>query len=76
MAEVCEYCSEIQHYKYVNNYAFKGWYPPKNRNGIYYDPNEKTFHIWSDGGGDSFRAGECMENIKYCPYCGRELKED
>lgn len=25
------------------------------------------------GGGDAFQSGICIENIMYCPICGRKL---
>lgn len=51
---------------------FKGQYlPDKNKNQIVKD--KEKFHIWSDGGGDPFQCRICVENITFCPVCGRKL---
>lgn len=69
-------CEEIQTYEKITKGPFRGgYYPPKNEDSIVYDPKTKTFDIWSDGGGDPFQAGPCVENIKFCPVCGKKLKE-
>ena len=51
---------------------FKGFFvPAKNQNQLVHD--DDGFHIWSDGGGDIFLSGVCIENINFCPICGRKL---
>lgn len=70
------FCEEIQTYEKITKGPFRGgYYPPKNEDSIVYDPKTKTFDIWSDGGGDPFQAGPCVEDIKFCPVCGKELKK-
>lgn len=34
------------------------------------------FHWWESGGGDPYQAGVALENIHYCPMCGRRLDEE
>jgi len=72
----CEFCNNIQKYVEIKQGEFKGkYYPEKNIDSIVYDELRDTFDIWSDGGGDSFQAGIVVEGIRFCPKCGRVLKE-
>lgn len=73
----CTLCDKesIQELEFVNNSLFKGWYPKKNEISIVYHPRDKTYGIWSDAGGDSFLADTIVEDIHFCPICGRKLKE-
>lgn len=69
---MCEFCENIEVMHFIKQGAFKGQYlPDTNRDQIVKDGNQ--YHIWSDGGGDSFQAGICVEDIAYCPKCGRKL---
>lgn len=71
---MCEFCENISELEYINNSAFKGWYPPKNKDQLVkYDDK---FGIWSDGGGDPFMAGICVDEVKFCPKCGVDLREE
>lgn len=69
---MCEFCENIDEMHIIENGYFKGGYLPSyNRNQIVKDKDK--FHIWSDGGGDPFQCGICVENISFCPKCGRNL---
>lgn len=71
---MCEFCENIDEMHIIKDGCFKGQYlPNNNRNQIVKD--EDKFHIWSDGGGDPFQCGTCIENILFCPMCGRKLSE-
>ena len=56
---MCEFCENITEMQYANQVS------------IVKDGNQ--YHIFDDGGGDSFIAGICVEDIAYCPKCGRKL---
>ena len=72
----CKFCENVQVYEKITKGVFKGgYYPQRNENSIVYDNQNKVFDIWSDGGGDIFMAGVCIDDIKYCPKCGRELRK-
>lgn len=72
---MCDLCSKISTLTRVSKGPFKGWSCPEtNENQIVYDPTDNTYNIWSDGDGDPFQAGLCIQDIKYCPRCARELK--
>lgn len=64
---MCEFCKSIQRYE-------NDGYPQKNKISIVYDEDMDTFDLWYDGGGDSFVCCAYLEDIKYCPKCGRKLK--
>ena len=59
MKIMCEFCENITEMQYANQVS------------IVKDGNQ--YHIFDDGGGDSFIAGICVEDIAYCPKCGRKL---
>ncbi len=72
----CNFCENIQTYKKITKGEFKGFYVPQtNVNSIVYDKINDTFDLWTDGNGDSFLACAYLEDIKFCPKCGRKLKE-
>ena len=48
--------------------------PQMNVDSIVYDKINDAFDLWTDGNGDSFMACAYLEDIKFCPKCGRELK--
>ena len=71
----CEECENIERLKIARKGAFKGYYAPScNVNQIVYDPDEKCFGLWDDGGGDDYTAGIKFYYVKFCPYCGEKLK--
>ena len=56
-------------------FSFRGWYvPEKNYNQLVTD-DDGNYHFWSDGGGDIFMSGISIENVNYCPICGRHLND-
>lgn len=71
---MCELCNDIKALIYDKTF---GYHPPENVCQIVKDEEDGSFHLWDDGGGDSFVAGisEEFANIMYCPKCGRKLKE-
>lgn len=71
---MCEFCKNIDEMHVIEDGYFKGQYlPNKNENQIVKDGDK--FHIWSDGGGDCFQCGICVEDIAFCPKCGEKLTE-
>lgn len=69
---MCELCDNICELTKMKRGPFKGFFvPAKNQNQLVHD--DDGFHIWSDGGGDIFLSGVCIENINFCPICGRKL---
>lgn len=69
---MCEFCKNISMLKKMKRGPFRGFVvPDTNENQLvqYGD----AFHIWSDGGGDPFQSGVCVENVRFCPICGRKL---
>lgn len=69
---MCEFCKNIDEMRVIEDGYFKGKYlPSKNENQIVKDGDK--FHIWPDGGGDCFQCGACVEDIAFCPKCGRKL---
>lgn len=72
----CKFCENIQTYEKITKGVFRGgYYPQRNENSIVYDKINDTFDLWTDGNGDSFMACAYLEDIKFCPKCGRKLKE-
>lgn len=59
---MCEFCSNI--YNYETDKL-------PNNDFIGYEPCSNTFHI-SAYTGDSGCWG-CIDNVKYCPMCGKRL---
>lgn len=68
---MCELCDNISKLSKTKEGPFDWSDPEKNENQIV--SNDEGFHIWHDGGGDTFQSGFCIKNIKYCPVCGRKL---
>lgn len=66
----CDFCNEIYDEFKLNTTH------PMNREGfcncITYDGNDNTYNLWHECG-DDYYTGNIME-IKYCPVCGRRLK--
>lgn len=72
---MCEFCKNIDEMHIIEDGYFQGKYlPEKNINQIVKDGDK--FHIWSDADGDCFQSGICVEDIEYCPKCGRKLVEE
>lgn len=59
---MCGFCEEI--------YSLDEPLPDKNC--ISYDKIMKQFDIWA-ATADPYDSG-VIEDVRYCPYCGRELK--
>lgn len=56
---MCKFCENIDEMHIIEDGYFKGGYlPSHNENQIVKDKDK--FHIWSDGGGDSFQCGICV----------------
>lgn len=72
---MCEFCKSICKLKRIENEHFKGYFPEENKTQIVKDKYGK-FHIWFDGFGDCFQCGIDIEDINFCPICGRKLKEE
>lgn len=69
---MCDLCRTICRLTKMKTGTFKGWaVPDENKNQIVSD--DDGFYIWSDGGGDPFLSGICIENVRFCPICGRNL---
>jgi len=62
----CKVCESITEYK-------ENGHPQDFESIIVYDKETDTFDLWWDGGGDSFVCCAYLEDIKYCPKCGRKL---
>lgn len=71
---MCEFCENIEKLQKINNAHFKGYFPKENKTQIVEDKNGE-FHIWFDGFGDCFQCGIDIENIEFCPMCGRKITE-
>ena len=72
----CTFCVSIHTYEKATKVALKGFYMPQmNIDSIVYDKINDTFDFWTDGNGDSFMACAYLEDIKFCPKCGRELRK-
>lgn len=84
---MCKYCDDVinlEEYKqiiesktHVGNSIFTNelWMELESRE--YTDDGEDHFYLSidaTDGGGDEFLESEKIE-IKYCPFCGVDLKE-
>lgn len=68
---MCEFCSKIEKLEKIKTGVFRGgYYPKENKTQIVEHKN--TFHLFV-GCDDSFMSGIEIENIKYCPICGRKL---
>lgn len=75
---MCDLCSNISPLIEIKRGPFKGgWYPDKNETQIVsYEYDGRTHYAtWDDGGGDTFLAGIGIDDINYCPVCGRKLTE-
>lgn len=71
----CNFCSTIVELTKKESGPFRGgYYPNLNVTQIVKGP-EGNYHMWGDGGGDVFLSEIALENISYCPMCGRKLKE-
>ena len=69
-----EICSRIGKLEKIKKGAFRGgYYPEENKTQIV--EHEKEFHLFV-GCCDPFMAGIEIENIKFCPICGRKLVDD
>lgn len=60
---MCKFCEKIYP-------LHEGGIPDENV--ITYDDRYDQFDIWSDTG-DPYDSG-VLEDVKYCPYCGRKLR--
>lgn len=68
---MCDFCSKIGKLEKIKTGAFKGgYYPEENKTQIV--EFENAFHLFI-GLSDSFMSGIEMEDIKFCPMCGRKL---
>jgi hypothetical protein len=68
---MCEFCCKIGKLEKIKQGAFKGgYYPEKNETQIV--EFESAFHLFF-GCSDPFMSGIGIEDIKFCPMCGRKL---
>ena len=62
---MCEFCNNIQNVDMRDK-----------QKGTQIVKAYGRFHIWDNGGGDSFYEGISLRNISFCPMCGRKLVEE
>ena len=75
---MCDLCENISPLVKITMGVFKGgWYPEKNKIQLvsYEEDGRKRYATWDDAGGDIFLAGIGIDDINYCPMCGRKLTE-
>ena len=71
---MCEFCCKIGKLEKIKQGAFRGgYYPEKNETQIV--EFENAFHLFV-GCSDPFMSGIEIEDIKFCPICGRKLVEE
>lgn len=71
----CSFCSNIEKLRPIESGAFKGCCCPLTNETQLVQGTDGAYHLWDDGGGDSFVAGISVADILYCPKCGRELNK-
>jgi hypothetical protein len=73
---MCDFCKNIETLKKIKTGAFRGgYYPTENKTQIVYSDIDNDFNLFV-GCDDSFYSGIELQNIRYCPYCGRELVKE
>lgn len=75
---MCDLCSNISPLIEIKKGPFKGgWYPEENETQIvsYEYDGHTHYATWDNAGGDTFLAGIGIDDINYCPVCGRKLTE-
>ncbi len=71
----CAFCKTIYPVEDTSDMAFqRGKYKDFKEDNYIYADEDGTFNIEAQAG-DPYESG-IVENIKYCPYCGRKLESE
>lgn len=72
---MCKFCETIYPVEDTSDIAFqRGKYKDFKEDNYIYADKDGTFNIEAQTG-DPYESG-IVENIKYCPYCGRKLESE
>ena len=63
----CDFCNDIINLQ--DQIQTKNW---DRQSRLIYDPEDKHYDYWFECD-DSYYSGIIMQDLQYCPFCGKKL---